>query len=65
MLACPLHTGVHIYQQKQHAGFRFWELHGVCPRIQILGITWGVSQEEKEKTFHAGSKLINKEAEIK
>jgi len=34
-------------------------------RIRILLITWGVSQEEKEKAIHAGSKLINKEAEIK
>jgi len=54
MLACPRHTGVHIYQQKQqHAGFIFWELHGVCPR------------KRKKKTIHAGNKLINKEAEIK
>lgn len=48
------HVYTHIYQQKQqHAGFIFWELHGVCPR------------KRKKKTIHVGSKLINKEAEIK
>jgi hypothetical protein len=49
-----LYTQTYTYyqQKQQHAGFRFWELHGVCPR-------------KRKKKIYAGSKLINKEAEIK